>query len=159
MISRQKIFVGVLLLAIIATTVDALTPVRKCGNGKSLPLSVQVNDCNELPCDFWKGTNTHMAIQFVATKNLMSSIRSKVHVTTMGMELPQGLQEEQSNVCKNLMFGAYCPLYKEEDVVYHLTMSVQEALPEVPVRVEVSLIDETDDEVIACFITDGRVKK
>lgn len=32
---------------------------------------VQIDECNELPCDLWKGIESKIAIQFVASKYIL----------------------------------------------------------------------------------------
>lgn len=124
-----------------------------------LPLSVEVDTCTEMPCDLWKNSETQMIIQFVATRNYMMHLKAVVKFTTLGVQIPFELAPERSDVCENLLYQAYCPLYKDEDVTYHLLLPIENHQPEVPTKVEVSIVDEMDDTVVSCFVVDGRFKK
>lgn len=86
------------------------------------------------------------------------NIRASVRFTTLGVEIPFKLIEERSDVCKNLLFNAYCPLDAGEDVTYHLMLTVSDNQAELPVKIEVSLVDQKDDEMLSCFVTDGRIR-
>ena len=100
-----------------------------------------------------------MAVQFVSPRNNLTEIKADVRLTTLGIGMPFELDAERENVCKNLMFGAYCPLDKDEDVTYHLVLDIGEHQPEVPAKIEVSLKDSTTQEELTCFIVDIRIKK
>lgn len=100
-----------------------------------------------------------MAIQFVSPTDNLKQIKADVSLTTLGIGMPFELDAERKDVCKNLMFGAYCPLDKGEDVTYHLTLDIGEHQPEVPAKIEVSLKDSITQEELTCFIVDIRIKK
>ncbi|KAH8236597.1 hypothetical protein KR026_006489 [Drosophila bipectinata] len=125
-----------------------------------LPLMVQIDECDSSPCDLWKGSDARIDIQFVATRNTMQKLSAEVHLTSLGVTIPYDLEASRGNVCTNLLHGAYCPLDAGEDVTYELLLPVGTSQPEVPTRLEVRLLDsEKDNEVVACFLADTRVKK
>ncbi|XP_061389056.1 uncharacterized protein LOC133324226, partial [Musca vetustissima] len=128
-------------------------------NNAPLPLSVEVDSCSDMPCDFVKGSESQMIIQFVATRNNMLNLKAMVKFTTLGIQIPFEMDAERSDVCKNLLYGAYCPLYKDEDVTYHLALPIEQHNPDVPTKVEVSIVDSLDGGVLSCFVVDGRFKK
>ncbi|KAH8311493.1 hypothetical protein KR044_006630, partial [Drosophila immigrans] len=150
-----------LVLALNWTFVGATTPVRHCADESNpLPLMVQINECDELPCDMWKGEESTIAIQFVATRNSMRQLTARVHLTALGVTIPYELEAERGNVCQNLLHGAYCPLDAGEDVTYKLLLPVASNQPEVPTRLQVTLFDaENTDQVVSCFLADTRIKK
>lgn len=76
----------------------------------------------------------------------------------MGITVPYVLPEEVADVCSNLMYSAFCPIYKTEDVVYKFNFYVDNSYPEISVKVEVSLNSE-DNETLSCFVVDVKVKK
>ncbi|KAH8388195.1 hypothetical protein KR093_000105 [Drosophila rubida] len=158
---KQLVVYFCLVLALSWTFVAAETPVRHCANESNpLPLMVQINDCNELPCDLVKGEESTIAIQFVATRNSMRQLTARVHLTSLGVTIPYELDAERGNVCGNLLHGAYCPLDAGEDVTYRLLLPVASNQPEVPTRLQVTLYDaENVDQVVACFLADTRIKK
>ncbi|KAM7361966.1 NPC intracellular cholesterol transporter 2-like [Cochliomyia hominivorax] len=135
------------------------TPVRKCPNGQLTPISVKVDSCTESPCELWRGFATNMEIQFVALKNSVKNIKADVRMSTLGIGLPLDLPHESKDVCKNLMFGANCPMDKDEDATYHLSLDIGEYQPEVPAKLEVSIKDANDGSEMACFILDARITK
>lgn len=95
---------------------------------------------------------------FNAAKDTTSELSAEVIIkTSSGIKIPFALDEEERNVCGNLLHGAYCPLYATEDATYNLTMQ----LPNFSGRniVEVNLVDESENEVIACFTTEILIKR
>ncbi|XP_073821330.1 Niemann-Pick type C-2c [Musca autumnalis] len=154
-----KFTLVIISVVMLAQGITAETPVRECSNHAPLPFAVQVDSCQEMPCDLWKGSDLQMIIQFVATRNDMLNLKATVKLTTLGVQIPFELGTQRSDVCANLLYGAYCPLYKDEDVTYHLALPIEDHQPEVPTKVEVSLLDSMDNSVIACFVVDGKFKK
>ncbi|XP_030376385.1 uncharacterized protein LOC115625475 [Scaptodrosophila lebanonensis] len=159
--SNTSIYLFVCLILSLHWTLGSCnTPIRQCaGKNYPLPLMVQMDECNELPCDLWKGGESSIAIQFVSTRNAISQLTAKVRLASLGMTIPYDLEESRANVCKNLLYGAYCPLDAGEDVTYQLLLSVAEQQPELPTTLEVTVLDAMNSSVVACFLTDTRVKK
>lgn len=92
----------------------------------------------------------------------MRQLNARVHLTSLGVTIPYELNAERSNVCNNLLHGAYCPLDSGEDVTYRLLLPVTNNQPEVPTRLQVTLYDAEEqggNQVVACFLADTRVKK
>lgn len=90
----------------------------------------------------------------------MKKLSAEVRLTSLGVTIPYDLEASRGNVCTNLLHGAYCPLDAGEDVTYELLLPVGTSQPEVPTRLEIRLLDsEQDNEVVACFLADTRVKK
>lgn len=81
-----------------------------------------------------------------------------VHATTLGITVPYILPDDVANVCDNLLYGAYCPIDKTEDVVYQFKFYIEPIYPEISVSVQISLEDE-DGDSIACFVCNVKVKK
>ncbi|XP_001357986.2 uncharacterized protein Npc2c [Drosophila pseudoobscura] len=150
-----------LMLPLMWTLVTADTPIRQCADSSyPLPLMVQIDECDAVPCDFWKGSEAKIDIQFVATRNYMKKLSAEVRLTSLGVTIPYDLDASRGNVCQNLLHGAYCPLDAGEDVTYELLLPVNTNQPEVPTRLEVRLLDvENDNQVVSCFLTDARIKK
>ncbi|XP_030376220.1 uncharacterized protein LOC115625335 [Scaptodrosophila lebanonensis] len=137
--------------------VSSATNVKEC-KGKPFPLSVRVEGCEEPPCEVIKGTTAVMEVQFLGNRNDIKNIEAKVTAKVLGMNLPYDLPEEVSNVCSNLMFGAICPVDKNEDVTYKFNFYVEPAFPEITADVTVTLNDENND-VITCFICSCKLRK
>ncbi|EDW55404.1 uncharacterized protein LOC6621198 [Drosophila sechellia] len=150
-----------LVLSIMWTSIAASTPIRQCADSSyPQPLMVQIDDCDALPCDLWKGTEAKIDIQFVATRNTMKKLSAEVHLTSLGVTIPYDLEASRGNVCSNLLHGAYCPLDAGEDVTYQLLLPVTANQPEVPTRLEIRLLDsDNENQVVSCFLADTRVKK
>lgn len=74
------------------------------------------------------------------------------------MNLPYDLPEEISNVCKNLLYGAMCPIDKDEDVTYRFNFYVEPVFPEITAEVTVTLND-ADDNTISCFMVSCKIRK
>ncbi|KAH8407234.1 hypothetical protein KR222_010907 [Zaprionus bogoriensis] len=181
MYAYQVSFYVCLIFPLLWTLASAITPVRQCecqhvegypwitnempissgaDDSNPLPLMVQIDTCDELPCDLLKGVDSDIAIQFVATRNSMRQLTARVHLTSLGVTIPYELEAQRSDVCSNLLHGAYCPLDSGEDVTYRLLLAVPSTQLEVPTRLQVTLHDaERGDQVVACFLADTRVKK
>lgn len=95
---------------------------------------------------------------FPLVRDNTKSLTAKVRATTLGVTVPYDLPEEVADVCSNLMYGAICPIYNTEDVIYQFNFFVDSYYPEISVAVEVSLLDE-NDESVACFICNIKVRK
>ncbi|KAH8388197.1 hypothetical protein KR093_000107, partial [Drosophila rubida] len=125
---------------------------------KPFPLSVVVEDCEEPPCVVYKGKYVIMDVQFLGDQNYLKNITTKVTAKVFGMNLPYDLPEEVSNVCDNLLYGAMCPIYKDEDVTYRFNFYVEPAFPEITADVTVTLND-IDDNPISCFVCSCKIRK
>ncbi|TMW47356.1 hypothetical protein DOY81_007561 [Sarcophaga bullata] len=147
-------FAAILLVSCLALT--AATNVKRCKNGQPFPLSVDVEGCDQPPCDVIKGSSAIYGCTI--PKNNIQSLEAKVRATALALPVPYELPEDVANVCDNLLDGASCPIGKDEDVVYKFNFHVDSHYPEIPVSVEVSLNDESGESV-ACFVCDIKVKK
>lgn len=149
------------------------------GKNKPLPLSVVVHDCDEPPCVVYKGQYAIMDVQFLGgkwtiwnyfttllthscsipiDKNNLSNITTSVTARVLGMNLPYELPDEVSDVCTNLLYGAMCPIYKDEDVTYRFNFYIESAFPEITADVTVTLNDDNGD-AISCFICSCKIRK
>uniref|UniRef100_A0A1A9X415 MD-2-related lipid-recognition domain-containing protein n=1 Tax=Glossina brevipalpis TaxID=37001 RepID=A0A1A9X415_9MUSC len=133
------------------------TNVTHCHNGAPLPLSVNIEGCDEPPCDVFKNETAIMRIHFVSTKNNIRSLTTQVKAKVIGLTVPYPLPDKVADVCSNLMYGAICPIYKTEDVVYQFNFFVENIFPEILVSVDISLVDDSH-EPITCFTCDIKVK-
>ncbi|XP_016935439.4 uncharacterized protein Npc2e [Drosophila suzukii] len=146
----------VVTLTLILATVSATT-VQQCKN-KPFPLSVNVQDCEIPPCVVYKGLYAVMEVHFLGNKNNIKSITASTTAKVLGMNLPYALPEEVSNVCINLLYGAICPIDKDEDVVYKFNFYVEPSFPEITADVTVTLND-AQNEPIACFVASCKIRK
>ncbi|XP_061395729.1 NPC intracellular cholesterol transporter 2 homolog a-like [Musca vetustissima] len=148
------------ILTIVALMIAGIgaTDVKECKKGQPFPLDVEVVGCEEMPCDIVKGTTIVMYVHFVGTKDNIRELNAVVHATTLGITVPYELPKEVASVCDNLMYGAICPIDKTEDVVYKFNFYVESTYPEIPVSIQISLIDAEGDS-IACFVCNIKVKK
>ncbi|EDW81705.1 uncharacterized protein Dwil_GK10874 [Drosophila willistoni] len=146
----------VLLIIVGLSTINATT-VQECKD-KPFPLSVRVENCEEPPCVVYKGSSAVMEVHFLGNKNDMRNITAKTTAKVFGMNLPYELPEEVSDVCSNLMYGAICPIDKNEDVTYKFNFYVEPSFPEITADVTVTLNDE-QNEPITCFICSCKLRK
>lgn len=86
--------------------------------------------------------------------NITATTTAKV----LGMNLPYVLPEEVSDVCRNLLYGAMCPIDKDEDVTYQFNFYVEPSFPEITADVTVTLNDITG-EPITCFVVSCKLRK
>ncbi|XP_017035870.1 mite group 2 allergen Gly d 2.02 [Drosophila kikkawai] len=145
-----------LVLSLVLATVRATT-VKQCKD-KPFPLSVNIQDCDEPPCIVYKGTVAVMEVHFLGNNNNIKSITATTTAKVLGMNLPYDLPEEVSDVCRNLLYGAMCPIDKDEDVTYQFNFYVEPAFPEITADVTVTLNDE-DGEPITCFMVSCKLRK
>uniref|UniRef100_A0A034WC65 Epididymal secretory protein E1 n=1 Tax=Bactrocera dorsalis TaxID=27457 RepID=A0A034WC65_BACDO len=144
-------------LALFLASVSA-TNVRQCTNGRPFPLSVEIEGCTTMPCNVVKGSTAVMKVNFVGTRDNIKSINGVVHATALGLTVPYPLPDDVADVCRNLLYGASCPIDESEDVVYNFNFYIDPSYPEVSVKVELDLVDE-DKQSVACFVTDIKVQK
>ncbi|XP_037951245.1 NPC intracellular cholesterol transporter 2-like [Teleopsis dalmanni] len=147
---------SILLITLVFALANA-TNVQKCKKGEPFPLSVDIKGCQEEPCDIVRGSTAVMDVHFVSPKDNVKKLTAKITATALGITTPYELPESEANVCKNLLNGASCPLDEGEDVIYQLNFYIDYIYPKIPVKVEVSLVDE-DKESFACFAVDIKVK-
>ncbi|XP_067618129.1 NPC intracellular cholesterol transporter 2-like isoform X2 [Eurosta solidaginis] len=126
--------------------------------GRPFPLSVNVVGCDVPPCAVAKGSTAVMEAQFVGTHDNIQEITTAIRATTLGITVPYPLPEDVANVCENLLYGANCPIDQSEDATYQLNFYIDKSYPEIPVKVEVDLVDE-NKQSIACFTVDIKVTK
>ncbi|XP_043064986.1 NPC intracellular cholesterol transporter 2 homolog a [Drosophila ficusphila] len=144
------------ILAIIVASVGATT-VQQCKN-KPAPLGVNIKDCDQPPCVVYKGTIAEMEVHFLGNNDNIKSITAVVTAKVLGMNLPYALPEEVSNVCINLLYGAMCPIDKDEDVTYQFNFYVDPSFPEITADVTVTLND-AQNEPITCFVVSCKIRK
>ncbi|KAH8243076.1 hypothetical protein KR032_004327 [Drosophila birchii] len=147
---------NLLVLALVLAIVSA-TNVKQCKD-KPFPLAVNIQDCEEPPCLVYKGTTAVMEVHFLGNKNNIKSMTATTTAKVWGINAPYDLPEEVSNVCRNLLYGAMCPIDKDEDVIYQFNFYVEPIFPEVTAEVTVTLNDE-DGEVVTCFVASCKLRK
>ncbi|KAH8331127.1 hypothetical protein KR067_011874, partial [Drosophila pandora] len=125
---------------------------------KPFPLDVKIADCDEPPCVVYKGTYAVMEVHFLGNRNNIRSITATTTAKVLGMNLPYALPEDVSNVCINLLYGAICPIDKDEDVTYQFNFYVEPSFPEITADVTVTLNDVSGD-AIACFVVSCKIRK
>ncbi|XP_034661639.1 mite group 2 allergen Lep d 2 [Drosophila subobscura] len=146
----------ILALALLAAAANA-TNVKQCKD-KPFPLQVKVHGCDEPPCVVYKGSSAIMEVQFLGNNNNIQHITAKTTAKVLGMNLPYELPDEVSNVCRNLMYGAMCPIDRGEDVTYQFNFYVDPSFPEITADVTVTL-DDAQGEAITCFICSCKIRK
>ncbi|XP_017493318.1 PREDICTED: epididymal secretory protein E1-like [Rhagoletis zephyria] len=136
--------------------IAAATEVKKCSDNQPFPLEVRVLNCEVPPCDVIKGADMIFEIDFYVEK-YVTKLTTLVKATTFGLTVPYELPDDVRDVCSNLLYGAYCPLYATEDVTYQFVFPIGN-YPEISVKVEIYLVDQ-DNEVATCFNCNIKVKK
>lgn len=76
----------------------------------------------------------------------------------MGVEIEYKLPKDVADVCKNLDFGATCPLDEQEDARYKFEFPISKAYPEIKVNLELTMMDQNNG-AINCFSVDIQVVK
>ncbi|XP_053946871.1 NPC intracellular cholesterol transporter 2 [Anastrepha ludens] len=144
---------GVLSLILV---IAVATDVNQCSDNKPFPMAVRVLNCETQPCDVYKGSEMTFEIDFYVDK-FVTKLTTLVSATTLGITVPYQLPDDVRDVCSNLMYGAYCPLYATEDVTYLFKFPIAN-YPEVSAKVEIYVVDQ-DNEVATCFVCSIKVKK
>ncbi|KAH8264511.1 hypothetical protein KR038_009332 [Drosophila bunnanda] len=145
-----------LVLTLILATASA-TNVKQCKD-KPFPLAVNIQDCEEPPCVVYKGTIAVMEVHFLGNNNNIKSITATTTARVLGMNLPYIMPDEVSDVCINLLYGAICPIDKDEDVTYQLNFYVEPAFPEITADVTVTLND-VNGNPITCFVVACKIRR
>ena len=84
-------------------------------------------------------------------------MKAKVMATALGVTVGYDLPPHLADVCKNLKNGR-CPLNAKEDATYKFLMPIDKNYPEIPVKVEISIVDEKN-AAVTCFSVDIKVSK
>ncbi|XP_016953622.1 uncharacterized protein LOC108026922 [Drosophila biarmipes] len=146
----------VITLALVLATVNC-TKVQQC-KGLPVPLDVRIKDCDEPPCVVYRGSIAVMEVHFLGNNNNINSITATTTAKVLGMNQPYDLPDEVSDVCRNLMYGAICPIDKDEDVTYQFNFYVETWFPEITADVTVKLND-AQNEPITCFVVSCKIRK
>ncbi|KAH8331132.1 hypothetical protein KR067_011875 [Drosophila pandora] len=147
----------ILGLSLISALSVGATEVRECKD-KPFPLSVNIADCDVPPCLVYKGTFAVMEVHFLGNNNNIKNITATTTAKVWGISTGYDLPEEISNVCINLLYGAMCPIDKDEDVTYQFNFYVDPIFPEVTADVTVNLNDDKG-ESITCFVVSCKIRK
>lgn len=99
-----------------------------------------------------------MDMQFAANKDNTTKLTAKVTAFLGFLPIPYPIDESVSNVCDNLLDGAYCPLDKTEDVTYRFLLPLDDSYPEIQVKVQVAVEDQSR-EIVSCFAVNIKVIK
>ncbi|KDR21778.1 epididymal secretory protein E1-like [Zootermopsis nevadensis] len=142
-----------LIVALLAASAIATTH-NECEN-KPAPDDVRVENCSEQPCSILQGSDVIAEVDIVAQKNI-KNLEARVRATVFGLTVNYPLPEPDA--CKSLVDSS-CPLEKGDVATYKLVMPISEAIPQVSVNVELSLVDTDSEEVVSCFNIDLKVTK
>lgn len=115
-------------------------------------LHVSINLLNKNILILFRNIHINVSDKFI------TSATTLVKAKTLGITVPYELPEDVRDVCSNLMYEAYCPLYATEDVTYLFLFPIASTYPEIGVNVEIYLVDQ-DEELVTCFKCDIKVKK
>ncbi|XP_057662725.1 ecdysteroid-regulated 16 kDa protein-like [Diorhabda carinulata] len=133
------------------------THVKSCAEGGQLPVVDIVTNgvlCVKPPCIVIPGTEATLSINFTSP-DYVPSITPKFVATYAGANIPYSTG--QKDACEYINNTA-CPLGEGEFVTYVYGLKIQSWFPSVSVGLEVSFINDYDNEVIVCFAVDLQVK-
>ncbi|XP_050407691.1 NPC intracellular cholesterol transporter 2 [Patella vulgata] len=129
----------VLVLAISATPVV----YKDCGSVKGSINSIDVSSCATEPCQFRRGTNISVTINFKANE-AVTGATTVVHGIIAGVRVPFPVP---SDACKNMA----CPIASGASVSYTNVVFVQPVYPEIQLVVQWEVKDQAGNDLV-CFV-------
>uniref|UniRef100_A0A182W0P8 MD-2-related lipid-recognition domain-containing protein n=1 Tax=Anopheles minimus TaxID=112268 RepID=A0A182W0P8_9DIPT len=126
---------------------------RVCTEGRTHPLSVEIEGCSAPPCNLVRGQDVIAHIDFT-TDRAVTSMTTVATATALGVvtNYPLG----SNAVTCNFLQGSSCPLSANEDVTYRLTMPILAIYPLVSLSIEINVVDQ-DNNSVTCFVVDAQV--
>lgn len=94
-----------------------------------------------------------------ADKTVTGPIKAQVLATALGVTVPYQLPAKVADVCSNLENGLSCPIQASQEVLYKFDFHVEDYYPEISASIQVSLVDEENNETISCFVCSIKVKR
>lgn len=83
-------------------------------------------------------------------------LRPQVHATALGETIEYILPPNQQNACDHLTVGS-CPLSANEDATYRFVFPITAIYPPIPVSVQLTIWDHTNQHVF-CAVIDIHVR-
>lgn len=96
-----------------------------------------------------------MQVDFRAARPA-TSLRPQVFATALGATVEYNLPPQFANGCNHLHAGS-CPLSVNEDATYGFAFPITSVYPPIPVSVELTLWDHTNQHVF-CAVVDIHVR-
>ncbi|KXJ82923.1 NPC intracellular cholesterol transporter 2 homolog a-like [Aedes albopictus] len=141
------------LLVVLPLVFADVVPVKECKAG-SLPLSVDVHGCKQVPCELKRGEDAVAFVDF-SVSDEVAKLKPVVYATALGLTIPFEMPSDRQDACEWLD-GSKCPLSAGEDVRYQLRLPVEKSYPPIAVEVELRLVDQ-DEQIVSCFSVQGKV--
>ncbi|XP_065074231.1 NPC intracellular cholesterol transporter 2-like [Ochlerotatus camptorhynchus] len=141
------------VVAVLPLVFADVVPVKECKAG-SLPVAVDIQGCQKLPCELKRGEDAVAFVDF-STGEEVARLRPDVYATALGVTVPFIMPPDRQDACEWLQ-GSRCPLSAGEDVRYELRLPVEKAYPALAVDVELRLVDQ-DDQIVSCFSVQAKV--
>ncbi|KAJ8711188.1 hypothetical protein PYW07_008430 [Mythimna separata] len=118
----------VLLCAILALTEGRTTQFSQCTGSFSglLPINAYLAGCDLPPCVLPQGQDALVNIVFRAPHNILS-MRTVAMAYLSFIPIPYDLGEKA--ITCNYLANTYCPLVRDEVVMYTLNMPIEEFMP------------------------------
>ncbi|KAJ6644496.1 NPC intracellular cholesterol transporter 2 [Pseudolycoriella hygida] len=148
-------YVFILALSASSAFVSATEGIRPCTGGRPLPQRIVIDGCNQTPCDVFQGSDALMYTD-MRTERPANELRPQVFATALGQTIEYFLPPNQQNACDHLTVGS-CPLSANEDATYRFSFPITPVYPPIPVTVELSLFDHTN-QVVFCALIDIHVR-
>lgn len=107
-----------------------------------------------MPCSVQKGRDVNMQLEFLVL-NQIQTLRPSVRATALGVTVPYQLPAHMQNAC-NFLSNVNCPLSVGHIPTYHFDFPISHIYPSIPVRVELTLLDD-QNRAATCFSIDLRI--
>ncbi|PAA85750.1 hypothetical protein BOX15_Mlig024849g1 [Macrostomum lignano] len=138
-----------LVIAVFACTfclaVSDKVKFKDCGSTAGKIVSVDINPCPKMPCEFKRGTKVGASITFQSSE-ASTAVKSVVHGILGGIPVPFPLPD--SNACNTM--SPKCPLATGSQYVYTNQLEVLQSYPSLAVLVKWELIDPNSKDLV-CF--------
>ncbi|XP_065074225.1 uncharacterized protein LOC135698262 [Ochlerotatus camptorhynchus] len=129
-----------LIAAVLVPAILAVTPVRQCAGGPSLPQTVDVNGCTTLPCPIVNGAPLVAHALGITSPLATNGLEAYIIIRLAGLQIPFPMPDGLEDACAMGTAAGTCPVSVGQVFDYHLDFAGQLlSLTGVTVQVEVGL--------------------
>lgn len=117
---------------------------RDCGSKTGSIVSVDVTDCNRVPCQFQRGKNYTLTLKFKSNANSKTIVN---HVYGVIAHVPIPFHLPNDNGCE---LGLTCPIKSGDTLTEAVTLPILDQYPKIGVLVKWVAVDDNNNNMI-CF--------
>lgn len=142
-LTKMKTFHSFICILVCCVASTIATRWKDCGSTQGTVKSVAVQGCkDQQTCELHRGTNVTFTVDFTP-KETITKATAVVHGILAGVPIPFPI--DCPAACKGC--GLTCPVPKDKDTIYKLTLPVKTAYPSVKVIVKFELKDPSNADL------------